>query len=188
MRTWFLALSLLVSVSACGKVKDPTPKGTKLIEWDRSSAKLHDTADVTKEGPKHPVADAKILEGPNTARYTLVVKDVEDKRYTVDLEYDSAKVTYTEGGKEITKWATTRVAATIAENDAFRIVGKCDNRVAMVLDIPGKETNTMMDCQIIGKRPNSMGSEDAITLGTYIQLEGSGKLLMNDPNVEVKEK
>lgn len=187
MRSWILAGFVLL-IAACGKVKDPTPKGTKLIEWDRSAARTHDMSDITKEGPKHPIADAKILEGPKTASYTIVVKDGDGEHFTFDLEYDSARVSYSDGGKDIVKWATTRVVASVAENDSFRLVGSCDNRIAMVLAKPGEETNTMMDCRITGKRPNTMGTEDAITLATTIQLEGSGKLLMNDRNIEIKEK
>lgn len=183
---WMQGFALLLV--ACGKVKDPTPKGTVLFDWDRSAAKLHDMNDIAKEGAKHPVADAKIVEGPKAKAYTVNVKDVEGKVYSFDVDVESAKVSYPEKDKEITRWATTKVSAKLQENEAFRITGSCDNRMASVMGAIGEITDTMMDCRVVAKRPNSMGTEDAITHGVWMQIQGNGEIHIADPGVELVER
>jgi hypothetical protein len=175
-----------VALVACGKVKDPTPKGTAIIQWDRSTAKGYDPKDQ-EGGPKHPLADAKILEGPKTRSYTLTFKGIEGKSYSVDLDVEAAKVSWPESGKDETRWATTKVTAKVASNDAFHVHGKCDDHVGYVLASPGEVTNTIVDCDIGSKRPNSMGTADAISEGALIQIEGTGKILPVGDKVDVVE-
>ena len=179
---------LAVAFVACGKVKDPTPKGTVIIEWDRSTAKGYDPKDQ-EGGPKHPLVDAKVLEGPKTRSYTLTFKGIEGKNYSVDLDVDAAKVSWTEGGKEATRWATTKVTAKVATNDAFHVHGKCDDHIGyeMGTGAAGEVTNTVINCDIGSKRPNSFGDKDAISEGALIQIEGTGKILPVGDKVEVVE-
>jgi hypothetical protein len=174
------------AVVGCGKVKDPTPKGTVVISWDRSTAKGYDAKDPTG-GPKHPLAGAKILEGPKTRSYTVTVKGVEGKNFAVDIDIDAAKVSFPEGGKDETRWATTKITAKVAANDAFHVSGKCNDQIGYVMGQIGEVTNTMMDCDISGKRPNSMGNADAITDGVLVQIEGTGEIMPLGDKVDVIE-
>jgi hypothetical protein len=186
MQTRLSFLLLTLVIAGCGKVKDPTPKGACLISWDRSTAKGYDPQDQDG-GPKHPLVDAKILEGPKTRSYTVTLKGIEGKNFSVDLDVDTAKVSWSESGKEETRWATTKIVARVAENDAFHLKGKCDDHVGYVLAAPGEVTNTIVDCDISAKRPNSFGNKDAISELAMIQFEGTGKILPVADNVDVVE-
>src|SRR5262249_35187008 len=59
--TLFFALVALGTMGtlACGKVKDPTPKGATLFEWDRATARLYDDSAKDQMGGPHPLAAAK---------------------------------------------------------------------------------------------------------------------------------
>jgi hypothetical protein len=186
MQKALLLAFVAVAFVGCGKVKDPTPKGSVVLAWDRSTAKAYDPNEHAG-GPKHPLADAKILEGPKTRSFTVTVKGTEGKNFAVDLDVDTAKVSWAENGKEETRWATTKITAKVAANDAFHVTGKCDDQVGYVLAAPGDVTNTVVNCDITAKRPNSMGTKDAITDGAMIQFEGTGKILPVADNVEVVE-
>jgi hypothetical protein len=176
-------------VVACGKVKDPTPKGATLFEWDRSRARQYDTNAPDKPGPPHPLASATILEGPQAHAYRVTVTDPEGKFFSADVDIDAAKVSYRESpaSSEDTRWATTKTAAKVAENGAFHVTGACDDVIATLLGAPNEVTNTVVTCRLTGKRPNSMGDTDAITIDALLQIEGSGKILeSNDPMVKVQ--
>lgn len=183
-----IASVLLATLPGCGKVDNPTAKGTVLVEWDRSSARLHDGNDPTKAGPAHPVATAKIVEGPKTLTYGVELADAEDKKFSFDVVVGAAKVSEEREGKVHERWATTSFKATLTSNEAFRIEGKCDDRIASAMGAIGEVTNTMMSCRVVAKRPNMMGNEDAITSAVSMQIEGSGKLLVADRSAKVVEK
>jgi hypothetical protein len=182
-----LALALALGGVACGKVKDPTPKGATLFEWDRSRAKSYDPNDTTKPGPTHPLASAKILQGPEPHAYRVTVGNDELKSFVVDVDVDTAKVRYAEAGADTTRWATIKASAKVEENTAFHVTGTCDDVIATVLGAPNEVTNTVLECRLTGKRPNAMGDTDAITIGATLQIEGSGKILeSNDPMTKVQ--
>jgi hypothetical protein len=180
-------------LAACGKVKDPTPKGTVLIEWDRSSAKAYNSK--SPDNPtKHPLADAKILEGPKTRSFTVTVNDGDGKSFACDVSIDAAKVSYPEDGKDTARWATTKIVAKVRDNDAFHLRGKCDDTIGTEfgpLNESGgmaQATNTVMDCTLGGSRPNAMGNEDAINPGALLQIHGDGSIeKVADASVQVVE-
>jgi hypothetical protein len=188
MRTQWMGFFVLGVLWGCsGKVDNPTPKGAVLIDWNRASARLHDLADPSKEGPAHPLAGAKVVEGPKTRSFAVTIRDAEQKALKFNVKLEVAKVSWADEGKESERWAPLGIKAELTENEAFDVKGSCDNRVASVLGAPGQVTNAMMSCQIVGKRPNTMGDKDAITLASMFQVEGSGKLLVNDPKATVEE-
>jgi hypothetical protein len=184
-----IALASVLLVAACGNVKDPTPKGTTLFDWDRSRARQHEPGDATKAGPPHPIASAKIVEGPEKHAYRITATDSDGKSYQVDIDLEDAKVTSTEDGKDVTRWTITKVTGKVAENASFHLTGYCDDRIGYVLASPGEVTNTVTECHLTGKRPNSLGTADAITLGAYLQIEGNGEMMTtNDPALKVEKR
>jgi hypothetical protein len=181
-----LLLLFALGALACGKVKDPTPKGATLFEWDRATARLYDESAKDQMGGAHPLAAAKILEGPEKHGYRVTVSDSDGKSYAFDVDIDAAKVSYPESGEDTTRWATVHATAKVVDNAAYHLTGSCDDKVATVLGAPKEVTNTVLECRVVGKRPNSVGTADAITYGAMLQIEGSGKILdSNDPAVKV---
>ncbi len=188
-----ISLVLFALLAGCGKVTDPTPKGTTLIEWDRSSAKAYNSN--SPDNPtKHPLADAKIIEGPKSRSFTVTVNDGDGKSFACDISIDAAKVSYPEDGKDTTRWATTRIVARVRDNDAFHLRGKCDDIIATEfgpLNESGgmaQATNTVIDCTLGGSRPNSMGTKDAINPGALLQIHGDGSIeKVADATVHVAE-
>jgi len=187
LRTTPLVLVVaLAAIAACGKVKDPTPKGATLFEWDRSTARAYDSAAADGKGGPHTLAAAKILEGPEKHGYRVTVSDSDGKSFSFDVDIDAAKVSYPESGEDTTRWAALHATAKVADNAAYHLTGSCDDKVATLLGAPKEVTNTVLECRVVGKRPNSMGTADAITYGAMLQIEGSGKILdSNDPAVKV---
>lgn len=184
-KTIALACSLLLA--ACGNVKDPTPKGATLFDWDRSKARLSDSSDATKPGPPHPIATGKIVQGPEKHAYRVTATDSDGKSFAFDVDLEDAKVQTTEDGKDVARWTITKATAKVAENASFHLTGYCDDRIAYVLAAPGEVTNTVTECHVTGKRPNSMGTADAITLGAYLQIEGNGEMMKtSDPALKVE--
>lgn len=177
----------LLALSSCGKVKDPTPKGTVIIDWNHGSAVAFVPGDLQAKGPRHPLADAKVIGEPVKRAYTITVTDPEKKAYVVELTVESAKVSYPIEGKDEERWATLEAHAEVSANDAFHISGYCDDRVATVLGAPGQITNTMLECHVVAKRPNSMGTVDAITMGAFLQVEGTGKLIPIGDEAKITE-
>src|SRR5260221_13456350 len=102
-QTWPIVFFLVVG---CGNVSDPTAKGTVLIEWDRSTAKGYDPKD-SAGGPKHPIVDAKIVEGPKTHSYTVTLKGIEGRNFSFDLDVDAGKASLPAEGKVTHSWSST---------------------------------------------------------------------------------
>ena len=186
MRAWW-PLPLL-ALTACGQVKDPTPKDTVLISWDRSTSVQYVSGAPADKLPKSALVDAKIVEGPVKHTFTVTVSDLQKKIYVFELETENAKVSYPEDGHDTTRWATVKVTAKLVSNEAFHVKGSCDNTLATTMGEPGAASNTMLDCQVVAKRPNSMGDVDAITSAAFVQIEGSGKISSTLPDVKIEEK
>lgn len=190
-RSVMLRLAIVVCsglVAACGKVDHPTPKGTKLTTWSRTSAVLIDTSAPEMRGKTHPLTTATIIGEPQKRTFSVRVADPEKKGFAFDIVIESAKVSWKEGSAERERWATLGTEITLTANEAFDIHAKCDDKIAYVLGAPGEVSNTVIDCSVTGKRPNSMGTKDAITLSAPMQIEGSGKLSCYGNNAVVEEK
>lgn len=186
-RSATLAYVLLLGIAACRKPHEPTPEGTTLIDWKRSSARLRDPNDSSKAGAEHPIARAHIAEGPIEKRYRVELTDPENKGITFDLVVGAAKVSYQEKGRPIERWATTSVSATLVSNEAFRVDGRCDDLVGSVLGGLGQVTDTLTTCRVLAKRPNHRGLEDAIAPLASLVIEGNGKVHTNHQSTVVEQ-
>lgn len=183
-----MTMSLFALVAACGKVDNPTAAGEKLASWSRSTAVLHDMNAPDLRGKAHPLATATVLGEPTKRTYAVTVTDPEKKIYAFEVVIESAKVTWKDGDKTTELWGTLGTEITLTSNEAFAITGQCDDKIAYVLGAPGEVTNTVVTCTVKAKRPNSMGSADAINMSTMMQIEGSGKLDAAGPGITVEEK
>jgi hypothetical protein len=183
-----VTLLLFGLVAACGKVDNPTPPSTKLTTWTRASAVLTDTSAADFRGKTHPLASATVIGEPQKRTYTVRLTDPENDGYAFDVVIESAKVSWKDGDDVHERWGTLSAEITLTANEAFAITGKCDDKVTSVLGAPGEVTNTVLSCDVTGKRPNRMGTKDAITIIGSMQIEGNGKLSAYGSGVTMEEK
>jgi hypothetical protein len=184
MRVVVCAVSIAAAgLAACDKVKEPTPPGAVLFEWDRASAARAVMGKHPHQYPPHPLGTATLLEGPITSRFRIVSQPLLGQAVTFDVEIASANVSFEEEGVHTARWSPVHVKAILVSNDAYAVVGRCDDAVGIAKVAPGKVGDVSIDCRVVARRPNQLGEEDGLTATASMQIEGNARLYTNHIDV-----
>lgn len=183
MRFSLVAAVVAVGSIACDKVDDPTPPGVVIFEWDRATASRSVIGKHPHQYPPHPLGTATVLDGPVKSRFRIVSQPLLGQAVTFDVEIDSANVSFEDDGIQTARWSPVHVKATLVSNEAYAVIGRCDDAVAFAKVAPGRVGDVLIDCRVIAKRPNQLGEDDALTATASMQIEGNARLYTNHIDV-----